>query len=129
MKLRAALILFAVLGAAVALAQLAKPPASAPAAATGAAGNAYAVGGIDVDVTARNVDDARRKAWTEAMRRAWPILWSRLAGQPENQAPRLSDGQIDAMVAGIESQGERFSASRYIARLGVVFDQIGRAHV
>ena len=121
MKLRAASLLLVALVAAVALAQTAKPPA--PAAATGAAGNAYAVGGIDVDVTAKNVEDARRKAWTEAMRRAWPILWSRLAGLPEAQAPRLSDGEIDAMVAGIESQGERFSATRYIARLGVVFDR------
>ena len=117
------MILAAVLGAAVALAQVAKPPAAAPPSATAAAGNAYAVGGIDVDVTAKSVDDARRMAWTEAMRRAWPILWSRLAGQPEEQAPRLSDGQIDGIVAGIESQGERFSATRYIARLGVVFDR------
>lgn len=122
MKPRAALILLAVLGAAVAFAQVQRA-APAPPAATGAAGNSYAVGGIDVDVTAKTVDDARRKAWTEAMRRAWPILWSRLAGQPEDQAPRLSDGQIDAMVAGIESQGEQFSATRYIARLGVVFDR------
>lgn len=123
MKPRVILILLAVLGAAVALAQVAKPPAAAPPSSTSAAGNSYAVGGIDVDVTAKNVDDARRKAWTEAQRRAWPILWSRLAGQPENQAPRLSDGQIDGIVAGIESQGERFSATRYIARLGVVFDR------
>jgi hypothetical protein len=110
--------------AAVGLAQT--PPAPAPAAppaATAAAGNAYAVGGIDVDVTARSVDEARRIAWTQAMRRAWPTLWSRLVCQPEEQAPKLSDGQIDAMVAGIESQGERFSATRYIARLGVVFDR------
>ncbi|WP_156254833.1 heavy-metal-associated domain-containing protein, partial [Sandarakinorhabdus oryzae] len=123
MKPRVALTLLAVLGAAVALAQAAKPPVAAPPSATAAAGNAYAVGGIDVDVTAKSVDDARHKAWTEAMRKAWPILWSRLAGQSEDQAPRLSDGQIDGIVAGIESQGERFSATRYIARLGVVFDR------
>ena len=122
MKLPVALILMAMLGAAVAVAQAPKAPPAA-ATATSAAGNAYAVGGIAVDVSARSVDDARRKAWTEAMRRAWPILWSRLAGQPENAAPRLSDGQIDSMVAGIESQGERFSATRYIATLGVVFDR------
>ncbi|WP_353216860.1 heavy-metal-associated domain-containing protein [Sandarakinorhabdus sp.] len=86
-------------------------------------GNAYAVGGIDVDVTARSVDDARRVAWTAAQRKAWPQLWSRLTGRAEAEAPRLADGQIDAMVAGIESQGERFSDTRYIARLGVVFDR------
>ncbi len=109
--------------AAVAVAQAPRVAAPAPPPATAAAGNAYAVGGIDVDVTAKSVDDARRKAWTQAMRQAWPILWSRLVGKPESQAPRLSDGQIDAMVAGVESQGERFSATRYIARLGVVFDR------
>ena len=117
------LIALGVAGAAVLAQAVRQAQRPAPAAATSAASNAYAVGGIDVDVTAKNVDDARRKAWTEAMRRAWPILWSRLAGQPEDQAPRLSDGQIDGIVAGIESQGERFSATRYIARLGVVFDR------
>ena len=109
--------------AAIADAQAPRRAPRPPAPATAAAGNAYAVGGIEVDVTAKNVDDARRKAWTDAMRRAWPILWSRLVGKPETDAPRLSDGQIDGMVAGIESQGERFSATRYIARLGVVFDR------
>jgi hypothetical protein len=110
--------------AAIAVAQQSSPKAQKPTVdRSGGAGNAYAIGGIDVDVTARSVEDARRKAWTEAMRRAWPILWSRLSGRPETQAPRLSDGQIDAMVAGIESQGEQFSATRYVARLGVVFDR------
>lgn len=91
--------------------------------APGGGSSAYAIGGIAVDVTAKNVDEARRIAWTQAQRRAWPQLWSRLSGRPEAEAPRLSDGQIDALVAGIESQGERFSANRYIARLGVVFDR------
>lgn len=113
---------------AIAVAQQASPKAERPAAdesskAAGGAGSAYAVGGIAVDVTAKSVDDARRAAWTQAMRRAWPILWARLSNRPEAEAPRLSDGQIDAMVAGIESQGEQFSANRYIARLGVVFDR------
>ncbi|MEY2883737.1 MAG: hypothetical protein RL490_1461, partial [Pseudomonadota bacterium] len=38
-------------------------------------------------------------------------------------APHLSDGQLDNIVSGIESQGERFSMTRYIARLGVIFDR------
>ncbi len=110
--------------AAVAVAQQAtKRAAVPPPDASGGGSSAYAVGGIAVDVTAKNVDDARRIAWGQAQRKAWPQLWSRLTGRPETEAPRLSDGQIDAMVAGIESQGERFSANRYIARLGVVFDR------
>lgn len=89
----------------------------------GGSSSAYAVGGIAVDVTAKNVDDARRAAWTSAQRQAWPLLWARLTGRDEVEAPRLADGQIDAMVAGIESQGEQFSETRYIAKLSVVFDR------
>jgi hypothetical protein len=109
---------------AVAVAQQPTKRAAVPARdASGGGSSAYEVGGIAVDVTAKNVDEARRIAWGQAQRRAWPQLWSRLSGRPEADAPRLSDGQIDALVAGIESQGERFSANRYIARLGVVFDR------
>jgi hypothetical protein len=90
---------------------------------SGGGGSAYAVGGIAVDVTAKSVEEARRIAWAQAERKAWPQLWARLTGGSESAAPRLSDGQIDAMVAGIESQGERFSDTRYIATLGVVFDR------
>ena len=95
-----------------------------PAAAQEAGGgSAYAVGGIDVDVSAPNPEAARLAAYRIAQRKAWPLLWSRLTGNPVTAAPRLSDGQLDAMVSGIESQGERFSMTRYIARLGVVFDR------
>ena len=124
MKRILALVAGAGLIAAIAVAQQASRKAERPASdPSGGAGSAYAVGGIDVDVTAKTVDDARRAAWTQAMRKAWPILWARLVNRPEAEAPRLSDGQIDGMVAGIESQGEQFSATRYIARLGVVFDR------
>lgn len=110
--------------AAIAVAQQATPKAEVPPPdASGGGGSAYAVGGIAVDVTARSVDDARRIAWARAQRQAWPQLWARLTGKPAAEAPALSDGQIDAMVAGVESQGERFSATRYIATLGVVFDR------
>ena len=86
-------------------------------------GGAFAVGGIAVDVTAKTTNDARMAAYRDAQRKAWPLLWARLSGQPAGNAPRLSDGAIDAMVAGIEIQGEHFSTTRYIARLGVVFDR------
>ncbi|WP_310498440.1 heavy-metal-associated domain-containing protein [Sandarakinorhabdus sp.] len=94
-----------------------------PAVAAPSGGSAYAVSGIEVDVAGPNPLAARNAAWRLAQRRAWPILWERLTGQLAASAPRLSDGQIDAMVAGIESQGERFSEKRYIARLGVIFDR------
>ena len=84
---------------------------------------AYAVGGIAVDTSGKTTNDARMQAYRIAQHKAWPLLWARLSGQPPGSAPALSDGAIDAMVAGIEIQGERFSATRYIARLGVVFDR------
>ncbi len=99
--------------------------ALAPAQAQDSAG-AYAVGGIPVDVTAKTTNDARMEAYRVAERQAWPLLWARLSGQPAGSAPRLPDNTIDGMVSGIEIQGEHFSTTRYIAKLGVVFDR-GRA--
>ncbi|MFZ4689057.1 MAG: heavy-metal-associated domain-containing protein [Polymorphobacter sp.] len=89
----------------------------------GSSSSAYAVAGIDVDVSAPNPEAARTAAFRIAQRKAWPLLWSRLTGGPASAAPRLSDGQLDSIVSGIESQGERFSMTRYIARLGVIFDR------
>jgi hypothetical protein len=96
---------------------------AAPAAAQNSGGSAYSIGGIDVDVAGPNAQAARMAAFRIAQRKAWPILWSRLTGASEGAAPRLTDSQLDSMVSGIESQGERFSTTRYIARLGVVFDR------
>ena len=84
---------------------------------------AYAVGGIAVDTSGKTTNDARMQAYRIAQHKAWPLLWARLSGQPPVNAPKLSDGAIDAMVAGIEIQGEQFSTTRYIAKLGVVFDR------
>ena len=86
-------------------------------------GNAYTIGGIDVDVAGPNPEAARFAAYRIAQRKAWPLLWARLTGGPAGAAPHLSDGQLDGMVSGIESQGERFSMTRYIAKLGVIFDR------
>ncbi|OYU14833.1 MAG: hypothetical protein CFE37_08805 [Alphaproteobacteria bacterium PA4] len=97
--------------------------AAGPALAQDSGGSAYAIGGIDVDVTAANPNAARITAYRIAQRKAWPLLWARLTGAAAASAPHLSDGQLDGIVSGIESQGERFSMTRYIARLGVVFDR------
>lgn len=95
----------------------------APAQAQEDSAGAYAVGGIAVDVTAKTTNDARIEAYHLAERQAWPLLWARLSGQPAGNAPRLADGTIDDMVSGFEIQGEHFSSTRYIAKLGVVFDR------
>lgn len=88
------------------------------------AASAFVVNNIDVDVLGKTTDEARLTAFREAQRRAWPQLWSRMTGSPVAQAPRLSDGALDSMVAGIEIEAERFSSRRYIGRLSVVFDRV-----
>lgn len=89
-----------------------------------AAGAAFSVQDIDLDVRAASVDRARDAAFREAPRRAWPILWARLTGGDESGAPRMSDAALDAMIDSIEVQQERFGNGRYIATLGVVFDRV-----
>jgi hypothetical protein len=86
--------------------------------------SAFIVNNIDVDVLGKTTDEARLAAFREAQRRAWPELWSRITGNPPAQAPRLNDGALDSMVAGIEVEAERFSTKRYIGRLAVVFDRV-----
>lgn len=90
----------------------------------GDAGSAFVVNNIDVDVVAKSTDAARLGAFREAQRKSWPMLWSRMTGKPGNQAPRLNDGALDSMVAGIEIEAERFSSTRYIGRLSVIFDRV-----
>ena len=98
--------------------------AAAPLAAQDAGGGAsYVIGGIAVDTSAKTTYDARLAGYRIARAKAWPILWERLTGGSASSAPRLGDNVIEQMVAGIEIQGEKFSTTRYIATLGVVFDR------
>ncbi len=83
---------------------------------------AFTVANIDIDIAGKTAEAARFNAFREAQRRAWPQLWSRLSGTPAATAPKLGDPALDAMVAGIEIEAERFSTRRYIGRLAVVFD-------
>lgn len=91
--------------------------------AAGTGPGAYKIGGIDVDVVAANPADARAAAYREAQQKAWPLLWNRLTSEAPSSAPRLGDGAIEAMVAGVEVQAEQFSMTRYIGRLAIVFDR------
>ncbi len=90
---------------------------------TGGGGAAYVIGGIAVDTAGKTTYDARMAAYRIARGKAWPLLWNRLTGEPATAAPRLPDGALEQMVSGIEIEGERFSTTRYIATLGVVFDR------
>lgn len=71
------------------------------------------VGGVKVDVRADSDEEARRKGWQEAVRKAW----SQLGG------PALADGQLLSLVSAVVIEQERLGGKRYIATLGVTFDR------
>jgi hypothetical protein len=83
----------------------------------------FEVGGIEVDVTAQNSERARVEGWRQAQRLGWRMLWSRSTGRPGDQAPNLSDSVLNTIVSGIVIEQEQISQTRYIARLGVLFDR------
>jgi hypothetical protein len=83
----------------------------------------YEVVGVQVDVAGPNADAARQGGWRQAQRLAWSRLWARINNLPPTAAPRLSDGTLDGIVAGIVVENEQISTHRYIAQLGVLFDR------
>ena len=80
---------------------------------------AYEVNNIAVDVAAPTADQARLGGWRLAQRKAWTQLAARL-GAP---AGAVSDGTLDAIVAGVVIGHEQIGPTRYIATLGVLFDR------
>jgi hypothetical protein len=87
----------------------------APIASTGS----YEVAGITVDVAAKTADEARYGGWRVAQRKAWVQLSKRLGG---GGAP-IGDGTLDQLVSGIIVENEQIGPTRYIARLGVLFNR------
>ncbi|MCU6452476.1 heavy-metal-associated domain-containing protein [Sphingomonas sp. A2-49] len=82
----------------------------------------FEVSGVAVDVAAKTADAARLGGWRLAQRKAWVQLSRRLGAG----GALVSDGTLDQMVSGIVVENEQIGPSRYIARLGVLFDR-GRA--
>lgn len=87
----------------------------APVASTGA----YEVSGVTVDVAAKNADEARYGGWRIAQRKAWTQLSKRLGAG----GAAVGDGTLDQLVSGIVVENEQIGPSRYIARLGVLFNR------
>ncbi len=85
-------------------------------------GGAYEVSGVTVDVAGKTADAARLGGWRLAQRKAWVQLSKRLGGG----GGLVSDGTLDSIVSGIVVENEQIGPSRYIAKLGVLFDR-GRA--
>jgi len=83
----------------------------------------FEVTGVQVDVTGQNAERARVEGWRQAQREGWRMLWSRTTGRPASQAPNLSESVLNTIVSGIVIEQEQISQTRYIARLGVLFDR------
>ena len=80
---------------------------------------AYEVAGIAVDVSAKTAEAARLGGWRLAQRRAWTQLSQRLGAG----GAAVGDGTLDQIVSGIVVEREQIGPTRYIARLGVLFDR------
>ena len=81
------------------------------------------VNDVDVDVTGKTGDQARFEGWRQAQAKGWKALWAKTTGQPIAQAPDLSESVLNSIVSGIIIEQEQIGPTRYIARLGVLFDR------
>lgn len=71
------------------------------------------IGGIQVETTGKDANEARQNGWKLAQRMGWQML----------KGPPMGDGQIESMVAAVVIEHEQIGPHRYVARLGVVFDR------
>jgi hypothetical protein len=83
----------------------------------------FEISGVEVDVSAANADAARTEGWRRAQSLGWRMLWARTQRRPLAQAPTLSESVLDGIVSGIVIEQEQISPTRYIARLGILFDR------
>ncbi|MDB5695658.1 MAG: hypothetical protein JWN21_1201 [Sphingomonas bacterium] len=81
--------------------------------------SSYEVSGVLVDVAAKTPDEARYGGWRIAQRKAWTQLSKRLGGG----GAAVGDGTLDQLVSGIVVEHEQIGPTRYIARLGVLFNR------
>lgn len=88
-------------------------------------GSAYEVSGVTVDVSGKTAEDARLGGWRIAQRKGWAMLAQRLG----RSGVGASDGMLDSLVSGIVVENEQIGPTRYVARLGVLFDRTRAASV
>ena len=81
--------------------------------------SSFEVSGVEVDVRGTTAEAARQGGWRLAQRKGWEKLSKRLTGHVTS----LSDSALDAIVSGIVVEQEQIGPTRYIARLGVLFDR------
>lgn len=85
--------------------------------------SAFEVTGIDVDVVAENANEARLEGWRRAMSQGWKMLWARTNNKPIAEAPNLSESVLSSIVSGVIIEHEQIGPTRYVAKLGVLFDR------
>ncbi|WP_448664492.1 heavy-metal-associated domain-containing protein [Sphingomonas sp. CJ20] len=83
------------------------------------ASGSFEVTGVDVDVKGKDAEAARLGGWRIAQRKGWDMLSQRLAGRKA----AMSDSALDSLVTGIVVEKEQIGPTRYVARLGVLFDR------
>ena len=71
------------------------------------------IGGIEVETTGKDANEARMNGWKLAQRMGWQML----------KGPSMPDGQIESMVSAVVIEHEQIGPHRYVAKLGVVFDR------
>lgn len=81
------------------------------------------IGGIHVDVGAKDSMSARYAGWRVAQREGFKKLWSLTHKRPPGEAPRLPDSTLDEIVSAINVEREQIGPDRYIADLGIQFDR------
>lgn len=81
----------------------------------------FEVLGIDVDVAGKTPEAARLGGWRIAQRKGWQLLWAKTHGGVPGGLP--ADAVLDGLVAGIVVEQEQVGPTRYVARLGVLFDR------
>lgn len=83
----------------------------------------FEIGGIKVDVGAKDAETARLNGWRLAQREGFRRLWAQMHKRPIGEAPRLDDSTLDGLVSSISVEEEKIAPGRYIATLGVLFDR------
>ena len=83
----------------------------------------FEIDGVQVDVSADTGEHARIEGWRRAQSLGWRMLWARTHNRPLAEAPALTDSVLNNIVSGIVIEQEQIGPTRYIARLGVLFDR------
>ncbi|MEO6432610.1 MAG: hypothetical protein ABIO29_01360, partial [Sphingomicrobium sp.] len=81
------------------------------------------IGGIHVDVGAKDSLTARYAGWRIAQREGFKKLYAEMHKLPLSEAPNLPDSTLDQIVSSINVEREEIGPNRYIADLGVMFDR------